>query len=82
MDHKTFIKLGSKTLNIASMVSIDFSEDDKTVFIVFEKSEHKFKFTDEKEFERLKTYMRMISNQFESAEEIPSGEGKKTILEG
>ena len=80
MNQKTFIKLGSRTFNVASMVSIDFSEEDKTVFIVLEKSEHKIRFSDEKEFERLKTYMRMISNQFESAEEIPSGEGKKTIL--
>lgn len=80
MNHKTFIKLGNKTYNIASLVSMDFSEEEKTVLIVLEKSEHKIKFGNEKEFERLKAYMRIISNEFESAEEIPADDRKKTIL--
>lgn len=80
MNQKTFIKLGNKIYNIDSLISIDFSEEEKSVLIALEKSEHKIKFGNEKEFERFKTYMRMISNEFESAEEITVDNRKKTVL--
>jgi len=71
MNQKAFIKIEDKILNLVSLECMEFSELEKTVFIKLEQSEHKFKFEDEKEFERLRTYMRILSSQFESAKEIP-----------
>lgn len=80
MNQKPFITIGSTTINTMSLVSVIFSDEENSVEINLERSEHKFKFADDKEFQRIKTYIRMMSTQFESAEEIPAEDRKKTIL--
>lgn len=80
MNQKTFITIGNRTINLTNLVSINFLDEEKAVEVVLEKSEHKFRFDDEKEFQRLKVYIRLFSSQFESGHEVSSEQTKKTIL--
>lgn len=66
MNQKTFIKIGQKIFNLMSIDMIEISEADFAVNIETGHKTHKYKFADEKEFNRFKEFVRLFSTEFKT----------------
>jgi hypothetical protein len=64
MNYKPFIKLGNKSFNLQMISYINLNDDDLTVTIEINFDIKKFKFNNEENYNRFKSYIRLFSTDF------------------
>lgn len=64
MNQKQFIKIGQKIFNLVSVDMIEIYETEMGVNIEVGEKTHKYKFSDENEFNRFKEFVKMFSTEF------------------
>lgn len=65
MNYKTFIKLGDKLFNVTKVDYMEFNEEDLIVTVYINYESIKFKFKKEEAFNRLASYVKLFSNEFD-----------------
>jgi len=70
MNNKQFIKLGNKSFNIQMISYLNLNDDDLSVSMEINFESTKFKFKNEEQYNRFKSYIRLFSTEFEIDVEI------------
>lgn len=77
MNQKSYIKLGNKVFNLLAIHYIEFDEKNRTVTIKVDTVENKYKFDDDKEFERFQKYSNLFSTEFFEASPVENNDSSK-----
>lgn len=82
MNQKSYIKIGNKAFNLLAIDYIELDEKNRTVTIKINSDVEKYKFDNEKEFDRFEKYSKLFSTEFFEASPVENNNGsnKKEIL--
>ena len=70
MNQKTFITLGNKSFNIHMISYMDLNDEELTVTIELNFETKKFKFKNEENYNRFKSYVKLFSTEFNTDVEL------------
>lgn len=70
MNNKQFLKIKNKFFNIYSIDYFEFIDNDLIFIIEIKSKTKKFKFNDQNEYNRIKSFLRIYSTEFGNVNEL------------